>query len=223
MLEENWKTASTLFHKLREILRGHLQQSMKRANIRLSNNPPNLNMEKNHKKEKWDEEGAASPLFYYFVLLWRNPQIAVSDLQVLLWPATQGIFKSGNMSAPWKVRCTWLYCKVGNEAVKGQAMNWMLPCTGMLQTKDKPCIWLSLFFLSEKSESGGCCEILAAGQNSSIQEEDSALRKLMRLRFISIWTKWIIHAQFPSDTLSVWILRKSKYTGILKAGSFSAV
>lgn len=75
-------------------------------------------------------------------------------IQVLLCPATQGIFKSGNMSAPWKVRCTWLYCKVGNEAVKGQTMNWMLPCTAGLQTKDKPSIYLS-HFPPWKIDSGG--------------------------------------------------------------------
>lgn len=82
------------------------------------------------------------------------------------------------MSAPRKVRCTWLYYKVGNDAVKGQAMNWMLSCTARLQTKDKPYIYLCLL-LSWKIENGGCSKVLVAGQDSSIRKEASVLKTLI--------------------------------------------
>lgn len=56
-----------------------LLQSLKWANMELSDNPANLNLEKNSKKEQGDEESVASLLFYYLVSLWRNPQIASTD------------------------------------------------------------------------------------------------------------------------------------------------
>lgn len=59
-------------------------------------------------------------------------------------------------------------------------MNWMLPRTAGLQTKDKPCIYLSL--LPPWKMEGGCCgKVLATGQNSSIREDVSALVELMGL------------------------------------------
>lgn len=59
-------------------------------------------------------------------------------------------------------------------------MNWMLPCTAGFHTKDKPSIYLSLL-PPWKMGDGACSKVLATGQDSSIQEEASALKELMRL------------------------------------------
>lgn len=79
------------------------------------------------------------------------------------------------MSAPRKVRCTWLYYKVGNDAVKGQAMNWMLSCTARLQTKDKPHIYLCLL-LSWKIENGGCSKVLGGRTGQFNQERSQCIK-----------------------------------------------
>lgn len=64
---------------IREVLRSLLLHCLTWANMRLSCNPANLNLEKNSKKATEKVESVASSLFYYLVSLWRNPQIASTD------------------------------------------------------------------------------------------------------------------------------------------------
>ena len=110
-----------------------------------SDNPTNLKPRAQRQQAAEGIEGSVAPslCFITYFHFERTVKMASSDPgEVLLWPATQGIFKSGNMSARRKVRHTWLYSKAGDEAVKCQAMNWMLPCTPGLQTGDKVTVYL---------------------------------------------------------------------------------
>lgn len=84
-------------------------------------------------------------MFYYLVSTRSNAEIA-QLIQVLLRPATQGTFMSGDVSVASKDHCTRPHYKVSNDSVKGQEMNWMLFCADTLQTKDKSNIYFSLFF-----------------------------------------------------------------------------
>lgn len=73
------ETASTFFSCPSWKWSGLFRCSLTLANMGLSDNPANLNLEKSGRKQHWDEGSVASLLFYYLVSLWRNPQIASTD------------------------------------------------------------------------------------------------------------------------------------------------